>query len=675
MFRLPYLLVLLLAALPGTCVSAQTTYFVATDGVDDDTRDGLSTATAWASLAYACERVPGDINAPDTIQIGAGTFIVTEAATPEPGVAIQGEGADQTILRSGPDWVMTNRPKDEAWQDYIISFEKFPLGYNGIQTTNMTVRNLRLESTLDNLTHGGIYFRDVDSILIENLEIVDFGWAGIAIQFGEQIEVRGCYIENANRTEDDFFSGNIHTAWLRDAKFHDIIYRNTVPGDRQWGVGYKGGGHTNVQIYDSDFSTGSGFDIEIPFEQEFGVDIYNNTFNRTVSVPKGGANGDPASRGFTYSMRIRDNYFTNGYDIEGPREYMEVCHNFFDVQNDNGRCYAQFGSTNIIGRNSIHHNVAVGVDRSFFWVNGGLDTVDFYNNTLYYENADNRAGAMIAVRSTVTGWNIKNNLLVSPADQPRLVGAVMNGPSTEFEANLAVNALDASLPAGNYLDEDPGLNESGAMPDTFFAPASATSFVVDRGVDVGFPFEGAAPDIGAYEYVAAALPIELLAFSGQTEKEAARLQWSVANASNFSHFEVLELTTEGTLALAQVPYNGDRDRYELLVDWTTGPTERTFQLKMVDLDGSEAMSDALTLRRVADTEDVVVFPNPTTELLNFRMAERGAYRLYAADGQLFGRGMAVAPLTSVPVSHLASGTYRLVVIGRRGDIRTVAFVR
>jgi hypothetical protein len=56
------------------------------------------------------------------------------------------------------------------------------------------------------------------------------------------------------------------------------------------------------------------------------------------------------------------------------------------------------------------------------------------------------------------------------------------------------------VPEGNHRRVDPGLRRKSKKPWPFYAPAAATSFVVDRGVEVGLPFEGKAPDIGAYEY-------------------------------------------------------------------------------------------------------------------------------------------------------------------------------
>ena len=667
-------LVLLLLTVLCTSASAQTTYYVTTDGIDDVARDGLSPATAWASLPFACEQVPGDVDAPDTIQIGVGTFVMDQTAGPNPGVTIQGMGADQTTLRSGPNYVQTNTPNFGDFPDYMISLAKFRMGFDNVPTTNVTIRNLRMESPLDNLRHGAILLVDVDDILIENLEVVDFQWAGIFLIACEDIEVRGCQIENANRVFDERWSGNINTEFILRAKFHNNEYRNTTTEDNAFGVGYKGRDQSDVQIYDSDFTTGTGFDIEIPFSQLNGVDIYNNVFNKTVSLPILGPADNPADRGFEYSVRIRDNYFTNGYDIEGPRPYMEVCNNFFDVQNDNGRCYAQFGDADVVGRNKIHHNVAVGIDRSFFWVNNGLDSVDFYNNTLYYESADDRASSMIDVQSSVIGWNIKNNLFVSPPEQPRFLGAVTNSAGAEVEANLVINALDAALPPGNFRDEDPGLRLVGPMPDVFYAPASLSSFVVDRGVDVGFPFEGAAPDIGAFEF-SEALPIELLSFTGVAERKLARLTWSVGNVEAVSHFEVLELVGEEEVARSRVPYAVGRQTYVRDEPWASETTERSFRLRLVDRDGTARFSERIILRRSSAMDALHLSPNPAVGSVSFPSLELGAYRVYNATGQLAARGSLSVPTTSITVAGLPAGTYRVVVIGRYGAIRSGSFVR
>jgi len=40
----------------------------------------------------------------------------------------------------------------------------------------------------------------------------------------------------------------------------------------------------------------------------------------------------------------------------------------------------------------------------------------------------------------------------------------------------------------------------GSLPNIPFMKLRANSALIDKGVDIGFPFKGEAPDLGAYEY-------------------------------------------------------------------------------------------------------------------------------------------------------------------------------
>jgi hypothetical protein len=48
----------------------------------------------------------------------------------------------------------------------------------------------------------------------------------------------------------------------------------------------------------------------------------------------------------------------------------------------------------------------------------------------------------------------------------------------------------------------------GSLPDITFGKLTSTSNLRDKGVDVGLPFEGSAPDLGYYEYVAPIIPTD-----------------------------------------------------------------------------------------------------------------------------------------------------------------------
>jgi hypothetical protein len=258
-------------------------------------------------------------------------------------------------------------------------------------------------------------------------------------------------------------------------------------------VGYKGGNHQGIAIYNSTF-TGEGFSIEIPFLHELGVEVYGCILNSTVSIPKSARNKNPFENGYEYSFWIHDNFCTKSYTVEGPRNYLRFSHNFIKIKKIGGRCYTQHGGDNY-GPVWWHHNVAEDVDRSFIWRHRGrCDSMKIFNNTVYCADAEDRTAAILASGYT-EGWSVKNNIFVCPDSRHRKFCPV---EIADVKNNLCINVN--GVPSGNFIDKDPGLKLSGDKPFPWYAPAGAASFVVDRGVDVGLDYIGAAPDIGAYEY-------------------------------------------------------------------------------------------------------------------------------------------------------------------------------
>ena len=78
--------------------------------------------------------------------------------------------------------------------------------------------------------------------------------------------------------------------------------------------------------------------------------------------------------------------------------------------------------------------------------------------------------------------------------------------------NLGLNLTDdfvslddpSMTVTGQDLSTIPGMlgprNANGSLPDVDFLKLKANSQVIDKGEDVGLPFVGSAPDLGAFEY-------------------------------------------------------------------------------------------------------------------------------------------------------------------------------
>jgi hypothetical protein len=367
-----------------------------------------------------------------------------------------------------------------------------------LKPADICIRNLELCSNPQHQITGAVYCRDGTNIRMDQLYIHDFRWNGIRVEFSSQVEIAHCIIENASTQKLPSREGGlIRSRWLSKSRIHHnrIIARETI------GYGYKGGGHRDFR-FDHNYVDTQYFAFESPFENEFGVEIDHNRLTRCISIPKPGQGADPAKEGFEFSFRIHHNILSDSYTIEGPRNHLRVDHNWISVENPGGRIYTQHG-----GRSNgpvwIHHNVIENVDRAFVWMNEGLaENIQIFNNTVFCADAGDRAGQLLGAWTAerLNGWIFTNNIAVAPESQPREVYPIQRDVPTKITVNNNLFVNFQEVPIGNLQADSPELTCEGSRPTPFFLPAGPTSPVVDRGVDVGLPFHGKAPDLGAFEY-------------------------------------------------------------------------------------------------------------------------------------------------------------------------------
>ncbi len=87
----------------------------------------------------------------------------------------------------------------------------------------------------------------------------------------------------------------------------------------------------------------------------------------------------------------------------------------------------------------------------------------------------------------------------------------------------------------------------GSLPSLSFLRPSTGSALIDAGIDVGLPYEGAAPDLGAYEYTGTdfppAAPTGLAATAGEG---TITLDWNDNSESDLDGYNVYRSTTSGS---------------------------------------------------------------------------------------------------------------------------------
>lgn len=207
----------------------------------------------------------------------------------------------------------------------------------------------------------------------------------------------------------------------------------------------------------------------------------------------------------------------DGFDCIGAAEAVtfENCWAFYNGLSPSGDKRADgngfkaggYGSTpahelpSPIPRHVIRGCLAVGNRSSGFYANHHPGGCDWFNNSAFRNGSDfNFLGRLADNVTDVpgSGHRIRNNL----SHGTRNATAHFKPEQNEADHN-------AFPPALKLADRDfVSLNEGellrprqthGALPDIGFLRPVPDSVVIDRGVDVGLPFRGARPDLGAFE--------------------------------------------------------------------------------------------------------------------------------------------------------------------------------
>jgi pectate disaccharide-lyase len=203
----------------------------------------------------------------------------------------------------------------------------------------------------------------------------------------------------------------------------------------------------------------------------------------------------------------------DGWDLYQD-EYMVLIENCWTWHNGDAKVYGYSGSWSgngngfKLGGNSTYGapHIArncVAFDNAF--VSGGGKAFDQNDNnkhiTLYnctsWGNAKN-----IALSNDISEGHVVTNCVVfAPATGGKNYSITSNSIVTNCSWTISGITADAS----DFVSLDSTLAKApreadGSLPNNGFAKLVAGSDLIDKGVNVGLPFSGAAPDLGAYEF-------------------------------------------------------------------------------------------------------------------------------------------------------------------------------
>jgi hypothetical protein len=139
-----------------------------------------------------------------------------------------------------------------------------------------------------------------------------------------------------------------------------------------------------------------------------------------------------------------------------------------------------------------------------------------YNNTIEFAG-DKTMNVVGVYGGTSDNLDIKNNLVINSNTgynyYPNQLIHTENGAT--IDRLQVLNNSTTNLDAGSVLASvlgilqsplinltvlpNPAVRKAGNRPQPYYLPASGSS-LINAGLDVGLPFTGSAPDIGAYEF-------------------------------------------------------------------------------------------------------------------------------------------------------------------------------
>lgn len=165
--------------------------------------------------------------------------------------------------------------------------------------------------------------------------------------------------------------------------------------------------------------------------------------------------------------------------------------------NGNGFKIGGFGGGYVADapRHITRHNVAFGNKSWGFYANHHPVASYFYNNTAVSNRAGFNMLGVDAAGSPVNLGVLRNNLAYGGT----LVTSIEGADAVHNSWNLPVSVTSADFQSVSLEGWDAPRLPDGSLPRLPHFRLAAGSDLLDKGVDVGLPYQGAAPDLGAHE--------------------------------------------------------------------------------------------------------------------------------------------------------------------------------
>ncbi len=174
------------------------------------------------------------------------------------------------------------------------------------------------------------------------------------------------------------------------------------------------------------------------------------------------------------------------------------------------------------------------------------------------------------------------------------------------------------------------------------------------------------------------LPVRLINFIAQPEKNEVKLQWTSADEHNFKGYSIersSDANNWSEIGFVNAKTDGQQKMDYGFYDQHPLSGTGYYRLKLMDKDGSFTYSE---IRKVvfAGQTTVSVYPNPARNFVTVSgLSGKSAIKLMDVTGRTLQTITTESPYEKIKVSTLAKGIYNLVIVSDKGGVITKKVVK
>ncbi len=253
-----------------------------------------------------------------------------------------------------------------------------------------------------------------------------------------------------------------------------------------------------------------------------------------------------------------------------------------------------------------------------------IKSLAFDNRVKGYDQNNNR-GSMTIYNSSAyrNGTNYSIPGIINAGELANITNCVALGSAGSLAAHVVqlTNSWHPpfSVTQADFVSIDTSgvrapRNLDGSLPIISFLNLAQGSDLIDAGTDVGLPYIGSAPDLGAFEF-GEIIPVELIAFTASVLGASTVLNWATASETNNHGFEVQrKLNDKVFVTIGFVKGTGtttQTTQYSFVTEYFKNRTN-TFRLKQVDYSGTFAYSEEIQITSIVPEQFKLSqnYPNP-----------------------------------------------------------------